>query len=103
MLPGVAGAPRPRGCRARDAHSVALLLEQPRVLPAAVWLQRLSETAERLMVLAEAIPQRWIQGFSFRDLAAETGIRARACITISHQGRRRLPLLPGVTETISLP
>ena len=60
--------------------------EQPRVLPAAVWLLRLSETAERL-----------------RDLAAESGIGARACITISHQGQRWLPLLPGVTEAISLP
>ena len=44
----------------------------------------MSETAERLMDLAEAhIRNAGYGGFSFRDLAAENGIKSASCITIS--------------------
>jgi hypothetical protein len=42
-------------------------------------------------------------GFSFRDLAAEIGIKSASVHTISPPRPRWLPLLPGVTETVSLP
>src|ERR1700756_1891507 len=62
----------------------------------------LSETAERLMDLAEAhIRNAGYGGFSFRDLAAEIGIKSASCITISPPRPRWLPLLPGVTKTVS--
>jgi len=63
-----------------------------------------SETAERLMVLAEAhIGNAGYGGFSFRELAAEIGIKSKACITTSPPKPRWLPLLPGVTKTVCLP
>ena len=63
-----------------------------------------SETAERLIDLADAhIRNAGYGGFSFRDLAAEIGIKS-ASVHHHFQPRPRwLPLLPGVTETISLP
>jgi hypothetical protein len=63
-----------------------------------------SETAERLIDLADAhIRNAGYGGFSFRDLAAEIGIKSASCITISPPTPRWLPLLLGVTETVSLP
>jgi hypothetical protein len=63
-----------------------------------------SETAKRLMDLAKAhIRDAGYGGFSFRDLAAEIGIKSASCIIISPPRPRWLPLLPGVTETVSLP
>lgn len=52
----------------------------------------MNETAERLMDLAEArIRQAGYRGFSFRDLAAEIGIKSASVHTISRP-RREWPL-----------
>ena len=64
----------------------------------------MSETAERLMDLAEAhIRNAGYGGFSFRDLAAEIGIKSASVHHHFPTKARWLPLLPGVTETVSLP
>ena len=56
------------------------------------------------MDLAEAhIRNAGYGGFSFRDLAAEIGIKSASCITISPPRPRWLPLLPGVTKTVCFP
>ena len=63
-----------------------------------------SETAEQLMDLAEAhIRNAGYGGFSFRDLAAESGIKSASVHHYFPPRPRWLPLLLGVTETSSLP
>jgi hypothetical protein len=63
-----------------------------------------SETAERLMDLAEAhICNAGYGGISFRDLAAEIGIKSASVHHHFPTTARWLSLLPGVTETVSLP